>query len=153
MVWEVEAVEKLSQYGACKTAVEIIPAEIRRLELEYGAIRSSAADRIPGGKSDRGTREDKLLSNIVRREELARQLEITKEWCAIVERGLETLNERDKLVLDRFYLHPQKGAAGRLCEELLLMEESSVFRIRRKALRRFTQAVYGIQPQTSIKTC
>ena len=46
------------------------------------------------------------------------------------------------LILDRFYIHPARGNAGRLCEELC-MERANVYRRKDQALRRFTMALYG----------
>ena len=52
------------------------------------------------------------------------------------------LNEDERLILQRLYLYPQKGAIDRLCNELGL-EQSSVYRKRDQALSRFTVAIYG----------
>ncbi len=141
MDWKQEAAEKLTQYEARRQALDSIPREIKRLELDYMGLRSSAADAIPasGGGS---RREDAMLSNIVRREELARQLESSRAWVALAEGGLEALDDEERLVLDRFYIHRHKGAAERLCEELD-REKAQVYRRRDKALRHFTIALYG----------
>ena len=141
MDWRQEAAEKLSQYEARRQSLESIPAEIRRLELDYTSLRSSAADAIPShGNGSR--REDAMLTNIVRREELARQLESARAWVALTDGGLAALNEEDRLVLDRFYVHRRKGACEQLCEELD-REKAQVYRRRERALRRFTLALYG----------
>ena len=141
MDWRQEAAEKLSQYEARRQSLESIPAEIHRLELDYTSLRSSAADAIPShGNGSR--REDAMLTNIVRREELARQLESARAWVALTDGGLAALNEEDRLVLDRFYVHRRKGACEMLCEELD-REKAQVYRRRERALRRFTLALYG----------
>ena len=74
MDWKQEAAEKLLQYEVRRQSLENIPAEIKRLEQDYSALRASVPDSMParGGGS---RREDAMLTNIVRREELARQLE------------------------------------------------------------------------------
>ena len=83
-----------------------------------------------------------MLTNIVRREELSRQLESARAWVAMADNGLAALDEEDRLVLDRFYVHRHKGACERLCEELD-REKAQVYRRRDRALRRFTLALYG----------
>ena len=83
-----------------------------------------------------------MLTNIVRREELARQLESARAWVALTDGGLSALDEEDKLVLDRFFVHRRKGACEQLCEELD-REKAQVYRRRDRALRRFTLALYG----------
>ena len=141
MDWKQEAADKLMQYEVRRQSLESIPAEIKRLELDYTALRASVPDSMParGGGS---RREDAMLTNIVRREELARQLESARAWVALTDGGLAALNEEDQLVLDRFFVHRRKGACEQLCEELD-REKAQVYRRRDRALRRFTLALYG----------
>lgn len=141
MDWKQEAADKLTQYEMRRRALENIPAEIRRLEQDYRSLRSSVADSIPG-RGCGSRREDVMLTNIVRREELARQLESVRAWVAMTDDGLAALDEEDRLVLDRFYVHRRKGACEQLCEELD-REKAQVYRRRDRALRRFTLALYG----------
>lgn len=141
MNWKFEAVDKLKGYEAHKQSLASIPEEIRRLNVAFTAIRSATTDSIPvsGGGS---TREDAVLSNIVYREELQRALEQAKLWVDIVDGGLDVLDDEERLVLDRFYIHRGKGNVSRLCEELAV-EQSSIYRRRDAALRKFTIALYG----------
>lgn len=141
MNWKFEAIEKLKQYEAKKQSLNSIPDEIRRLESAMRSIRSATADGTPvqGGGSGR---EDMMLSNIVYREELERALEQAKIWVALVDSALEILSEEERLILDRFYIHPARGNVDRLCGELGV-EQSSVYRKRDAALRHFTISLYG----------
>lgn len=141
MDWKKEAIDKLRQYEAKKQCVKIIPEEIKRLELEMANIRSATGDGtpMPGGGS---RREDMLLNNIVLREELERTLEQAKIWVKEVDGGMEILNQTERQVLDRFFVHPEIGAADRLAGELGL-DVKTVYRRRDSALRRFTVSLYG----------
>ena len=141
MNWKYEAVEKLRQYEAKRQALRSITAEIARLESAMKSIRSATADGSPvkGGGSGR---EDMMLSNIVHREELERALEQAKTWVALVDAGLEILSPEERLILDRFYIHPEKGNVDRLCGELNV-EKSQVYAKKDSALRHFTISLYG----------
>lgn len=141
MDWKREALEKLWNYEAMKSALENIPAEIHRLELDYTSIRSSAGSNTPvqGGGA---RREDMLLTNIVRRGELARQLEIARAWVDLVNKALSCLDEDERMILDRIYVHPSRGKINSLMGEMGL-EKSMVYRRRDRALRHFTLALYG----------
>lgn len=141
MNWKYEAIEKLKDYEAKKRSLSTIPNEIHRLEMDYTRIRSATGDGTPvkGGGS---AREDMLLSNIVHREELERALETARTWVALVDAGLELLTPEERLVLERFYMHPERGNVERLCAEMGC-EKSTVYNQRNKALRRFTLALYG----------
>lgn len=141
MNWKREAADKLRNYEAHRQALRSIPQEIKRLESAYAGIRSATSDSTPvsGGGS---TREDALLSNIVHREELARQLEEARLWVKGVNDAFGVLTDEERLVLDRLYIHQTRGGVVSLCKELHL-ERSTVYDRRDKALRHFTLALYG----------
>lgn len=142
MNWKREAIDKLKNYEAHREALENIPKEIRRLESAYVGIRSATTDGTPvsGGSN---TREDSMLSNIVHRDELKRRLREARLWVAQVDKALAVLDDEERLVLDRFYIHRAKGNVGELCERLNV-EQATVYRKRDSALRRFTIALYGV---------
>lgn len=142
MNWKREAIDKLKNYEARREALENIPKEIKRLESAYAGIRSATTDGTPvsGGGN---TREDSMLSNIVHRDELKRRLREARLWVAQVDKALAVLDDEERLVLDRFYIHRAKGNVGELCERLNV-EQATVYRKRDSALRRFTIALYGV---------
>lgn len=136
-----EAVEKLTQYEAKRRAVENIPAEIDRLGIEFLSIRSARTDATPvqGGGS---TREEAMIANIDRREELARRLEAARAWVDLVEAGLRCLDEEERLVLDRFYIHREPGHINYLMRRLHLCR-SVVYDRAERALSHFAAVLYG----------
>lgn len=84
-----------------------------------------------------------MLSNIVHRDELKRRLKEANLWVAQVDKALAVLDDEERLVLDKFYIHRAKGNVGELCERLNL-EKTAVYDRRDKALRRVTIALYGV---------
>lgn len=141
MNWKQEAIEKLEQYDAKKQSLRSIPTEIDRLESLARQIRGSRTDGI-AVRSSSGGREDMLLNNIIQREELNWSLEQAQKWVGLVESGLGVLNDEDRLILDRFYIRSEKGAADRLAGDLC-MDVKTVYRRKDAALRRFTIALWG----------
>lgn len=141
MNWKKEAIEKLKEYNARKQAITSIPLEIAQLESAVRGIRSASADgvAISGGGSGR---EDMLLSNICKREELKRSLAAAKVWVAHVEDAMAVLNQEERLILDKFYISPARGNVDRLCGELNV-EKSQVYARKDAALRHFTISLYG----------
>ena len=142
MDWKKESTQKLLAYTSKLNATLTLPDEIKRLESRYTSIRSARTDATPvsGGGS---TREDDLLTNIVKRGELERRLREEKLWIATVDKALSVLGSDDRKILDMLLIHPQKGAISRVCDEFNLEDESSVYRRRTRALRKFTLAYYG----------
>ncbi len=141
MDWKNEAIEKLCKYEAMESAIENLQEEIRRLELEQTAIRSADPTRIVAGGA--GRQEDRLLSNIVRRQETENRLEQSRVWVGQVQRGLEALSYEERLILQRCYIKPEKCAVDNLCYDLGA-EKSTIYRKKDKALLTFTTAMYGI---------
>lgn len=141
MDWKKEAIEKLRQYSAKKLSLRTIPEEIRRMELEMQSIRSASSDGSPSKGGGNG-RENMMLSNIVRREELERMLEQARIWVALVNAALSLLSQEERLLLERFFIFPEKGAADRLAGDLHL-DVKTVYRRKDDALRKFTISLYG----------
>ena len=108
-------------------------------------MRSPSGEAI-SVKGGGGRREDALINNIAQRQELEWSLNRVKQWLSVTDRGLAVLDPEERLVLERMYLTPERGAVDRLCGELGL-EQASVYRKRDRALRQFTVALYGF-PET-----
>lgn len=143
MNWKREAIDKLKNYEAHKLALESLPKEIRRLESSFAGIRSATTDGTPVSGGGGSTREDVMLSNIVHRDELKRRLKEARLWVSMVDKALAVLDDEERLVLDRFYIHQVKGVIEDLCGRLNV-EKATVYRRRDNALRRFTIALYGV---------
>ncbi len=133
--------EKLRRYDIMRQALRNIPEEIERLKAEATVLRKGSTDGVYVRGSG-GRHEDARINNIVQRQELEQTLSQVRQWLSVTDRGLMSLDEDQRLILQRLYLYPQKGAVERLCSELGL-EQSSVYRKRDQALHRFTAAIYG----------
>ena len=130
--WKRETAETLREYPDRKKSIESTAMEIARLKSEADSIRSASADGAPVKGSSISAREDRLISNIVTRTELER-----------VEAALAELTPEERLILDRFYMHRQRGGLDLLCGELGLTDMSSLYRRKDRALRRLTLLLYG----------
>ena len=141
MNWKLEATERLRMYDAMRQAMVNLPEEIRQLEQEAYTLRGKNIEKPPGRV--RGCRqEDLLLSNMVHRQELEAALKRTGAWLQVTDRALAALTPEEKLILHRLYVYPERGSLDRLCTDLEV-EQSSIYRKRDKALRKFTCALYG----------
>lgn len=141
MNWKQEAVEKLRRYDSMRRAVINIPEEISRLKGEYSAIGTPALERIAASQDPR-RREDRMMDNIVCRQELQWSLEQARQWMETVSRALGVLDPEERFVLHQLYMYPQTGGVEQICEKLGV-EKTSVYRRRDKALQKFTIAMYG----------
>lgn len=142
MNWQDISIERLKEYEDRKRAAENISEQIKALKLEYASIKSAATDEIPvkgGGCS----RENALINNIVKRQELRKNLAIVKSEIRTTERGLEVLTNDQRLILHKFFISRPPNYIDDLCEELFV-ERSRLYILKNRALKRFTIACYGV---------
>jgi len=144
MDWKIEATDKLKQYEAKRQSLQIIPLEIAQIESTMTGIRSARTDSIAIRNSGGNARENMMLSCIVRKEELQRNIEQTELWVKAVTAALDMLNDDERKILDRMYIHREKKAADRLAEELFV-DLKTIYRWKDDALRKFTIALYGVE--------
>ena len=142
MNWAVIAIQRLRDYENRKQAIANIPAQIKTLEMQCEALRSANTDGTPvhGGTNKR---EDMLVNNITKREELKNNYRIAKREVELTEKGLAALSEEDRKILELFYINRPTDYIERLCEELCV-ERSRVYTLKDRALHNFTVVVYGI---------
>ena len=141
MNWKNEAIERLNRYPAMVQAVENIPLELNRLRWDMESIKSIQPDRISSPGTS-GPSDDKMINNIIKREELSRALESAKIWVETTDSAMNVLTQEEQTILQHMYIKPQRGVVNFLCSELGI-EQSSVYRRRDAALYRFTMALYG----------
>ena len=142
MNWRTVAVDKLKDYQSRKIGVGNLKEEISELKYRRRGISSPTGDGTPvtGGGSGR---EDTLLNSFAWQAELEENLLIANRWVRRVEQGLSVLAEDERTIIDRFYIHPEKGAAERLAMDLGI-DAKTVYHRKDRALRKFTLAMYGI---------
>jgi len=140
--WKYKAKDKLENYLAQKASLITLSEEIANLESEAYSIKSATSDGTPVKGGGNG-REDRLLSNIVQREEYKLLLDRAQTSVDGIERGLAVLNQEERHLLDVAYIARERGYLKRLMNELGLQETTSVYKPINKALLRFTVAMYG----------
>lgn len=140
--WKYDIKDDLARYGGQLVAVTTLPDELRRLELEYKSIKAASTDTTPvqGGGT---VYEDRLLTNIARRDKTAMALSMTQIDIERIEAALDCLDETERHIVDTMYIHRHCGAVGRLREELGLEDERSVYKRAERALKKLTYALYG----------
>lgn len=141
MNWKEEAVQRLSDYRLMRNSVNSIRREIKRLEMEAVSMGSPAMNKLrPVSGSSQA--DDRMLNNLVRRQELADSMEQAELWVSATDQALSCLDPQEKLLLDRMFIRADWGNVTDIAQELGL-ERSTVYRRKDEALRKFTIALYG----------
>lgn len=141
--WQKVAVEDLRKYMAMKNSLQAMREKREALSLQAGAVRSSMRSAEPVSGSGASGAEDRMVDNIVERERLGYNYAAVKKLVERVEKALAMLNDRERLVLERFYINRMPDHIERLCGELGY-EKTRVYELKEEALRRFTYAMYGV---------
>ena len=141
MNWKKEAENDLKNLEARRAAVENMAEKIEILEDKYVSMKGLSNDTpVMGGQSQM---EFHLINNIVERERLKNNISVVRRLIEMTEKGLAGLDERQRMVLDGFFIHRASDYIDRLCSALYI-EKSQLYRIKDEAIYRFTLTMYGI---------
>lgn len=142
MKWTEIAIEDLRDYTGLKASLRNISERIETLEAEFTGIKSNRTDREP--TSGGGNRwEDFLVNNIVERERLRLLLPVVQRKVSVISRGLSALADNERLALKYFYISREENYLEKLMETLNI-ERAEVYRLKDRALRKFTLHMYGL---------
>lgn len=142
MNWSYMAVQRLKAYESRREAIKNIPEEIALLTQRFQSIRAAVTDGTPVQESG-NRREEMLVYNIAKREELKINLEIARREVRLTEKGLAALSDEERRILELFYITRGKKSVERLCEELFV-SKTELYRRKDEALRKFTMCSYGV---------
>lgn len=141
MNWQKEAIDDLNKYLSRKNSILSMKEKIQELKAREESLKS-ANDSTPvqGGASKR---EDMIINCIVECDRLKDNIAAVSRWLCVVEKGLNTLTEDERVVLDKFYINRPTRHVDRLCDELHY-EKTRIYEIKDVALKKFTLSMYGI---------
>ena len=142
MNWQKEAINDLRNYRQRKQSLENMAERRAALEDRFKSIRcvSTDAEPVQGGGS---RMEDSLINNIVERDRLYWTMQATQRLVDLTEKGLAGLDNRQRMVLEKFYVDRPQGYIDWLCD-YLCVEQAQVYREKDDALYRFTISMYGM---------
>ena len=137
MDWKASAIEDLRKYNYIKIGIMNSSDKLRCIEAlaEHGRLNSGRHSTSP---------DSRLIDAIVECEKLRNNIKISKELAKAIERGLDALSEKERCVLHEFYMQEADVNMLKL-KEKLGYETRSVYRLRDRALEKFTLAMYGVQ--------
>lgn len=141
MNWISESVADLRLYGQRKRFLESVDSQLIWLENDFAALKGCATDSeaVEGGAS---RSEDHLLNNIVKRDKLRQNKELSEKFVQTIERTLYLLPRQQQEILTEFFIDRSKGHIERLMDKMHI-EKSRVYELKDEALHNFTILRYG----------
>lgn len=141
MNWISESISDLRLYGQRKRFLESVDSQLIWLENDFAALKGCATDSeaVEGGAS---RSEDHLLNNIVKRDKLRQNKELSEKFVQTIERTLYLLPRQQQEILTEFFIDRSKGHIERLMDKMHI-EKSRVYELKDEALHNFTILRYG----------
>ena len=141
MNWISESISDLRLYGQRKRFLESVDSQLIWLENDFGALKGCATDSeaVEGGAS---RSEDHLLNNIVKRDKLRQNKELSEKFVQTIERTLYLLPRQQQEILTEFFIDRSKGHIERLMDKMHI-EKSRVYELKDEVLHNFTILRYG----------
>lgn len=143
MNWTENAKSDLMDYAVKKAGRDNLIQRIAELTDQMDNLKSQdlTKDRVQGGIGG----NDALLAIIDEKTRLENNLRMVSDFVDGMERGMKTLTDEEKEVLEAAYINGRQS--GRYVEEVCIKinySDRTVDNIRREALRKFTIARYGV---------
>lgn len=140
MKWEKEMESKLKEYPYKKNALTEIKNRINFIrDTIYSLKPMGNTDPVQGGGSKQ---EDYLLNRIVEKNELEKTYKDLLYDVRFVDRALKCLNDKEKEVIELYYLNTVRLKIETICDRMGY-EKSSVYRIKDDALKKMVIFMYG----------
>lgn len=137
MDWKTCAVDDLRHYKQMKIGILNSRDKLRMLESSVNK------GRITAGKRGKQT-DSRIIDMIVESERLKNNIKVAEELTSLVDRGLSSLTDEERIVLEDFYVSDSPKGAKKLYTELGYAPRS-LYRLRDSALKKFTLAMYGVE--------
>lgn len=137
MDWKICAEDDLRRYKQMK--IGLLNSKDRlRLVSETVRLPKTSFER----RSKRA--ENEVINALVEIERLTENINSAERLLAIIERGLGSLNDEERRLLEKFYMTNSPSKMRHLSEEFGY-EPRTLYRKRDRALTNFTIAMYGLE--------
>lgn len=137
MDWKICAVEDLRRYNLMKIGILNSEDKLRAIDTNVKRAHLSS-------EKSRKHLDSRLVDAIVESERLKANISTAKNLTGLVERGLNSLSESERRILEMFYMNDAPKPAAHLINELGYSSRS-IYRARDRALEKFTLAMYGVE--------
>lgn len=135
------AIADLRVYEKRKAAVGNLEERIKILNEQYVSLRGLSNSAPVMGGANR--QEDAWINNIAERGQLETNLKIVKSLVELTEKGLASLTDAQRLIIDLFYINRIPEYKETLCDRLCI-EQSRLYELKDRAIKDFVIGMYGI---------
>lgn len=141
-LWKLKCKTDLYNLRKNEAAIESIPNDIALERERMTAIKSACTDSTPvqGGGS---SYDDRLNNSICLIDLLTANLHFAEKEVELTHKALDKLADEERRILEVLYIDHQKNGAERLCEELNIKEEATIWKKAMRALESYCTVRYS----------
>ena len=141
-LWKLKCKTDLYNLRKNEAAIESIPNDIALERERMTAIKSACTDSTPvqGGGS---SYDDRLNNSICLIDLLTANLHFAEKEVELTCKALDKLADEERRILEVLYIDHQKNGAERLCEELNIKEEATIWKKAMRALESYCTVRYS----------
>lgn len=141
-LWKLKCKTDLYNLRKNEAAIESIPNDIALERERMTAIKSACTDSTPvqGGGS---SYDDRLNNSICLIDLLTANLHFAEKEVELTRKALDKLADEERRILEVLYIDHQKNGAERLCEELNIKEEATIWKKAMRALESYCTVRYS----------
>lgn len=140
--WKTKCKDDLFNLRKNEAAILSLPEDIENERSKMTSIKSASAGAAPvqgGGTSY----EQRLNDSICKIDEMTKNLHHAEKDIKLTRQALATLTNEERRILEVLYIDRQKRGAERLCQELAIAEEATVWKRAMQALGNYCAARYS----------
>lgn len=141
-LWKMKCKADLINLRKNEAAILSIPEEIKKERSKMTSIKSASSGTAPvqgGGTSY----EEKMNDSIFTVDSLTNKLHIAEIDVKLARQALAMLTEEERRILEVLYIDKQKNGAQRICDELGIIDETTVWKKATRALSSYCTARYS----------
>lgn len=141
-IWKLKCKTDLYNLLKNEAAIKSLPSDIALERERMTAIKSACTDSTPvqGGGNNY---DDRLNNSICLINMLTANLHFAEKEVELTCKALDRLTDEERRILEVLYIDRQKNGAERLCEELNIKEEATIWKKSMRALESYCTVRYS----------
>ncbi len=133
----------LGRKKTLQSAYSVMKSELESLEQEKASCKAILSNISKADTEKIALYEERLINILADLEDCRFRRSIVERELVKIERGMNSLDDYYKDLIEMFFVEQSIGAADELMERWY-KERSGLYRDRAKALDKFTRSVYGM---------
>lgn len=143
MNYERYAIDKMQEYHSKLVGVRNLEEELAELRERQTSLKTCSFDALAVPGSGMSRAEEAMINLIANIDEKERIIRQSKRELHRVKRALSVLTEKEREVVDAFFLNPVDDPVKWL-KQVKSYERTWIYDTRRAAIRKFARAFYGV---------